>query len=1316
MAFGASLKSNLSDHESSDDSENEGSDEEFSFDELKQSYNMLFKESIKINESNLKMAENFNKSNIELVTVKTQMEELKGLLSNVTSEKNKLCQEVKSLQDKNKVLAELNTISEGKIIMLKADVDKANILFERLNTGSKTLDEILSIQRPASDKTGLGFYEASSSKTFGGIANELELKKVKLKPHSTNTANIMIGKAHEIKKGIFTRFIPTCHFCQVKGHIRPKCFQLYGYPQGFRHHKNSSMSSHKRVKSSQSKPLLENHKNLSKIPTRQFWVRKREVSCMFVNTAFKTHNSHVWYLDSGCSRHMSGDKSMFISFENYNGGIVTFGDGNTSKVVGKGTIQAPGITRLENVLYVDGLKANLLSISQICDSHHEVRFSKNDCHILDKEGNSVMHGTRTNDNCYGILPSSEITCHSTTLSDTELWHQRLGHINYKDLSMLTKRELIKGVPKLSKPKNHVCGPCQLGKQTRAAHKKTTGIATKRPLELLHMDLMGPSRVESIAGKKYIFVVVDDFSRFSWVRFLREKSETISMFKVLVKHIQNEKGMKIGCISRIRSDHGKEFENSEYANFCDELGIRHEFSAPKTPQQNGVVERKNRVIQEMARVMLHAKKIARRFWAEAVHTACYVINRVYLRPGTMNTPYELWKGRKPNVKYFKTFGSKCFIMRDREHLGKFDSRSDEGIFLGYCTDSRAFRVYNNRTHSVMESINVVVDESPLNEADFISNDVYETLSDQDTGDAVEENSSEEDTDISKEEERKDDEQDCESHDEPLNPTARVKLNHPTSQVIGNVADPMKTRKQLRDEVSYVCYVSLVEPKNIKEALIDECWVDAMHEELNQFERNNVWELVPRPPHTNIIGTKWIFKNKTNEQGTVVRNKARLVAQGYTQVEGIDFDETFAPVARLESIRIMLAVACFLGFKLYQMDVKSAFLNGVIKEEVYVSQPKGFEDPHKTDHVYHLNKALYGLKQAPRAWYERLTTFLLSKDFVRGSVDKTLFVQHKGKHLLVVQIYVDDIIFGSTSPALVNDFSEFMQSEFEMSMMGELTFFLGLQVRQFEHGIFVSQTKYASNLVKKFGLDSAKHSRTPMSTTTKLSKDVDGVSIDQTLYRSMIGSLLYLTASRPDIAFSVGVCARYQANPKESHLTAVKRVIKYISGTMGYGIWLSKDTNSNLAGFSDADWAGCADDRKSTSGGCFYIGNNLVAWLSKKQNSISLSTAEAEYIAAGSACTQLLWMKQMLDDYGFSQECITHYCDNTSAINISKNPVQHSRTKHIDIRHHFIRDLVEDGTVTLEYLDTTHQKADLFTKPLDFHRFDYLRKSVGVCLLD
>ncbi|KAL7083944.1 hypothetical protein ACP275_14G193700 [Erythranthe tilingii] len=292
---------------------------------------------------------------------------------------------------------------------------------------------------------------------------------------------------------------------------------------------------------------------------------------------------------------------------------------------------------------------------------------------------------------------------------------------------------------------------------------------------------------------------------------------------------------------------------------------------------------------------------------------------------------------------------------------------------------------------------------------------------------------------------------------------------------------------------------------------------------------------------------------------------------------------------------------------------------------------------------------------------------------------------------------------------------MSSEFEMSMVGELTYFLGLQVKQMSDGIFITQSKYAKNLVKRFGLESAKTVRTPMGTNDKLSRQLDATAVDPTLYRSMIGSLLYLTSSRPDICYSVGVCARYQSNPKECHLSAVKRIIRYVSGTIDFGIWYSMDTNTTLAGFSDADWAGDADDRKSTTGGCFYLGNNLVSWYSKKQNSISLSTAESEYIAAGSCCAQLLWMKQMVCDYGISQDLLHIYCDNMSAINISKNPVQHSRTKHIEIRYHFIRNLVEEGSVSLEYVTTEKQLADIFTKPLDAHRFDSLRNSLGICIV-
>jgi hypothetical protein len=291
---------------------------------------------------------------------------------------------------------------------------------------------------------------------------------------------------------------------------------------------------------------------------------------------------------------------------------------------------------------------------------------------------------------------------------------------------------------------------------------------------------------------------------------------------------------------------------------------------------------------------------------------------------------------------------------------------------------------------------------------------------------------------------------------------------------------------------------------------------------------------------------------------------------------------------------------------------------------------------------------------------------------------------------------------------------MQSEFEMSLVGELTYFLGLQVKQMEDSIFLSQSKYAKNIVKKFGMENASHKRTPAPTHVKISKDENGVSVDQSLYRSMIGSLLYLTASRPDIAFAVGVCARYQAEPKVSHINQVKRILKYVNGTSDYGMLYTHGSGSMLTGYCDADWAGSVDDRKSTSGGCFFLGNNLISWFSKKQNCVSLSTAEAEYIAAGSSCSQLVWMKQMLTEYNVTQDVMTLYCDNLSAINISKNPIQHSRTKHIDIRHHFIRELVEEKIIALEHVTTEKQLADIFTKALDANQFECLRGKLGICI--
>ncbi len=338
-----------------------------------------------------------------------------------------------------------------------------------------------------------------------------------------------------------------------------------------------------------------------------------------------------------------------------------------------------------------------------------MQFGKDGCVIKDhKEYNILAEGVRTSDNCYVIDPHSQQgdTCLLTQKDETNLWHQRLGHLNFRDLARLSKKGIVKDLPKLSKVDNPICKGCQMGSKLESLIRKLHLLGTTRPLELLHMDLAGPTRMESLGGKKYFMVVVDDFSRYTWVAFLREKSKAFNEFLNICKRIQVEKDL---TIKRIQSDHGREFENHKFSNWCEELGVKHEFSAPKTPQQNGVAERKNRTLLNMATTMLSSKNIAKRFWAEAISIACYVSNRVYLRPGTSKTPYELWSGKKPTIKYFKVFGSTCYVLRDREHLGKFDEKSDEAMLLGYSTTSRAYRVYNIRTHSVEESINVMVDD-------------------------------------------------------------------------------------------------------------------------------------------------------------------------------------------------------------------------------------------------------------------------------------------------------------------------------------------------------------------------------------------------------------------------------------------------------------------------------------------------------------------------------------------------------------------------------------------------------------------------------
>nr|GEX33252.1 retrovirus-related Pol polyprotein from transposon TNT 1-94 [Tanacetum cinerariifolium] len=419
--------------------------------------------------------------------------------------------------------------------------------------------------------------------------------------------------------------------------------------------------------------------------------------------------------------------------------------------------------------------------------------------------------------------------------------------------------------------------------------------------------------------------------------------------------------------------------------------------------------------------------------------------------------------------------------------------------------------------------------------------------------------------------------------------------------------------------------------------------------------DVWVLVPIPDNISPLTLKWIFKNKHNEEETVIRNKSRLVVRGYRQEEGLDFEESFAPVARMEAIRIFLAYAAHKSSTVFQMDVKTAFLHGSLKEDVYVCQPEGLIDADHPSHVYKLKKALYGLKQAPRAWYDELSTFLLQNHFIKGTIDPTLFIRRFHDDILVPLRNVDD---------------------------GGNDVFLGLQVNQSPCGIFINTSQYVLEILKNYGMESCDPIGTPMEIKDKLDLDQNGTLVDATKYRSMIA-------------------------PKE-----VKRIFRYLRGTVNTGLWNTKDSGFELTGFSDADYAGCKDSFKSTSGGAQFLGEKLVSWSSKKQDCTALSTAKAEYVSLSACCAQVLWMRTQLMDYGFYFNKIPIYCDSKSAIAISCNMVKHSRTKHIAVCYHFIKEHVEKGTIELYFVKTDYQLADIFTKALPGDRFNYLVCRLGM----
>ncbi|GKA93825.1 putative ribonuclease H-like domain-containing protein, partial [Tanacetum coccineum] len=796
-----------------------------------------------------------------------------------------------------------------------------------------------------------------------------------------------------------------------------------------------------------------------------------------------------------------------------------------------------------------------------------------------------------------------------------------------------------------------------------------------------------------------------------------KDETSEILKNFIKEIENlvDKKVKI-----IRSDNGTEFKNHVMDEFCREKGIKREYSVARTPQQNGVAERKNRTLIEAARTMLADSKLPTMNTMEFVFTVYNIRTRKVqenLHVGFLeNKPMLEGNGPKwlfdldsltQSMNYVPVVaGSSSNVSAGTQEVSESSTpyqQDQDCIIMPIWKDASYFEDTSLKSvaDAQIQDQDVPHDDCSFQDDGFDEHQVNTASPQVNTGSGALSTATPEVNTATSEglmgpipttEDTQEEDQGIDlgnlspSYAVSSTPHTRIHKDHPIDHVIGDVQSSVQTRRMTTSysELGFLsaiyegkthqdlhtclfaCFLSQEEPKRVSKALSDPAWVEAMQEELLQFKLQNVWVLVDLPKGHRAIGTKWVYRNKKDERGIVVRNKARLVAQGHTQEEGIDYDEVFAPVARIEAIRIFLAYASFMGFTVYQIDVKSAFLYGQIEEEVYVCKPPGFEDPDHPD---------------------------------------------KG-HILLVQIYVDDIIFGSTKKELCDEFEKLMKDKFQMSSMGELTFFLGLQVQQKKKGIFISQDKYVHEILKKFNYTDVKSASTPTDLGKPLVKDVDTDDVDEHLYRSMIGSLMYLTSSRPDIMFAVCACARFQVSLKTSHLLAVKRIFRYLKGKPSLGLWYSKDSPLELVAYTDSDYAGATLDRKSTTRGCQFLGNRLISWQCKKQTVVATSTTEAEYVAAASCCGQVLWIQNQLLDYGYNFMNTVIYIDNTSTICTIENPVQHSKTKHIEIRHHFIRDCNAKKLIQMAKIDTQHNVADLLTKGFDAGRFQYLVSSIGM----
>lgn len=1079
----------------------------------------------------------------------------------------------------------------------------------------------------------------------------------------------------------------TCHLCTKIGHFKRNCPDLKG---------NGSSSRENNSKSA------------------------RGAAFSATEVILNANYDDIWIGDSGATKHLTYRRDWFIELSS-NGAQrgVKLANDQTLDVEGTGTIEIDVLAegkwtkrRMEGVRYAPKATVNLFSLGTLTSKGFDVLLTEKQCIVSDSSTNEVVAiGLKDENNlirmCFRTTPQNGIdSCLAVkecgSLSTLQQWHRRLGHINVARIKSMVKANLVNGID-FSDEKNFFCEECQFGKTHRSSHPSSEQRALQKG-ECWHADLCGEMEAAGVNGEKYFLLFKDEATAFRVMYLIKSKSEVDEKVDDFLKLVENMSDVKV---KRIRFDNGTEFINANVKKILSKKGIVAERIAAYTPEQNGRVERENRTVVESARTMLVASGLDKSLWSEAVQAAVHILNRTTNTRTPEKTPYEHWFGRKPQLDHLKVFGTVGYAHIPKVHRKKWDSKAVKVFLVGFEPTSKNFRLYNPEKRKVFISCDVKFNENFVKSEYVIFRD--------DECDGIGEKSSE---NVAK------------ATDTPV--TTSTSTSTPTATITtaaaaatasqstttttiaatsldSNDAETSSRRSGLRSDpkqtefyqADFAMSAICIEPTTFNEAMSSsdsQQWMAAIHDELKSLEENQTWDIVKKPDDCNVIGCKWVFKLKTppNEQP---KYKARLVAKGYAQAAGIDYTDTFSPVVRYDSVRCVLAIAAIEDMEIVQFDVKTAFLNGDLNETIYMKIPEGIE--HKSNMVCRLKRSLYGLKQASRAWNSKFVRFLNQCGLKQSKADPCVFYGRIDDNEVIVLLYVDDGLILSHRKETIDLIVKRLNDEFRITL-GSGEYYVGMEIKRDRKNrtITITQASYIRKMIEKFGMAESKSVSTPSDVSTILQRSEEE-NTPNFPYRQACGSLIYAaTVARPDIAYAVGEISKFMERPNDSHVNAVKRIFRYLNHTKHVGITYGDSGNGmKLIGYTDADYARDIDTRRSTTGYAFKIGNGIVTWRSQRQKTIALSTTEAEFMAICDGAKEAIWLRQLLKDIGYEQkEATTLMIDNLSAIRLVQNPELHHRTKHIDIRLFFVRDVYQEDTINLKHVESENQLADAFTKPL------------------